>query len=72
MKTDIMTKILLALIALGLLMNAFNPWLRPVVRAEAAQNLTGRDLEEVESHLERIANAIQAVARGTCGNDNLC
>ena len=37
MKTDITTKMLLAIIALGLLLNAFNPWLRPIPVAASVQ-----------------------------------
>ncbi len=58
--TDRTTKALLFAIALGLWLNAFGQWMRPV--AVQAQDI---DLSSIESNLGRIA-------RGTCTNSKIC
>lgn len=57
MKTDRITKLLLALIALGLFLNAFKP---TTVRADT------------DSSFRHIADDIDQIASGLCLNHNLC
>lgn len=61
MKTDKITKSLLAAIAVALWMIAVNPWLRPM--PVSAQDR--RDLSQIESYLRQISN-------GTCTNSKIC
>ena len=55
---DKITKVLLAIIAIGLLMNAVNPWVRPV-KAEAA---VLQDNYEVVSILEDISLTLSSIS----------
>lgn len=55
--TDRTTKLLLALIALGLFLNAFKPI---SVRADS------------DSDLHKIAKAVQEISEGLCLNRNFC
>jgi hypothetical protein len=57
MRTDLTTKLLLALIALGLFLNAFKP---TTVRADT------------DSTLKRIADDIDQITSGRCPNHGLC
>ena len=56
MRTDRTTKVLLALIALGLFLNAFKP-----ISVNADTN-----------DVRRIADSIDAIANGRCPNHSLC
>lgn len=71
MTTDKVTKILLVLVALGLLMNALNPWLRPMTTAAAAQidELSGI-ADSVRSIDHRLAILLKGGAG--CNNDKIC
>lgn len=64
MKTDRTTKLLLALIALGLFMNALNPWLMPM--PVAAQN------QDIAGYLSDIESSVSRIARGACPNIKIC
>ena len=71
MKTDRMTKGLLALIALALLMNALNPWLRPVpVSAQTADTLAV--LSGIQSSVSGIEADLSNISGGNCMNATLC
>jgi hypothetical protein len=65
MTIDRMTKVLLALIAVALLLNALNPWLLPIQSAKAVQaDDTNRVLRSIEGSVKNIAN-------GTCTNSKI-
>ena len=72
MTTDRTTKALLALIAIGLFMNAIVPLLQPpVVNARAVQGLPFLTPEPY--NLEwRIYNGVANIANGTCLNRKIC
>ena len=59
MKTDRMTKTLLVVIALGLLLNGFNPWLRPTPVVASVQEgfdrmLLKDDIASIRMNLARM------------------
>lgn len=58
MTHDKITRIVLVAIALGLWMNALNPWLKPV--PVAAQE------DRIEKHLSEIEHDVHAIYAGTC------
>jgi hypothetical protein len=64
MKTDLTTKLLLALIALGLFMNAFKP---ATVRAD-----TDSEVKHIADDINRISNDIDHITNGVCSNHSLC
>lgn len=75
MKTDTLTKSLLAAIAIALWIIAMNPWLQPM--PVAAQEDV--DLRRVESSLSSIQSDVLSMEsdlgrlqRGTCSNSKLC
>ena len=64
MTTDRTTKVLLALIALGLLLNAIVPFLQPaVVQAQSG-------ISEIQ--LSQIFNELRQISTGYCMNDTIC
>jgi len=73
---DKMTKVLLAIIAIGLLTNALNPWLKPI-KAEAAAlqsddnthkllGLIDSKLGIISSDTANIAFQVHNIANGVC------
>lgn len=60
MTTDRTTKLLLALIAIALWMNALNPWLRPITASAQVEELSG------------IASEVRRISRGLCLNGKIC
>ena len=66
--TDKATKILLAAIALGLWLNAVNPWIRPlVVWADAESSLSS-----ISSNVNSMETDLGRIARGVCTNSKIC
>ena len=64
MKTDRTTKVLLALIAVALFLNAIVPLVQPaMVQAQDAA---------IESHLRQISDNFRTIANGFCLNDKIC
>jgi hypothetical protein len=60
MKADRHVKVLLAIIALALLLNALNPWLRPM---PVAAQRPPADLPMMEVHLRNMDSTLDGVAR---------
>jgi hypothetical protein len=71
MKNDTLTRILLALIALGLWMNLFRPVEPPTV-AEAAVQEDATTLERMEVLLANIDENLEIITLGSCMNPRLC
>jgi hypothetical protein len=69
---DKTTKLLLALIALGLWANVLFPLLRPA--PIAAQDFSGMEgyLGNIETTARGIANDLDRIERGACSNDKIC
>jgi len=65
---DITTKILLGLIALGLLANAANFAVRPVL----AEDDYSTQLNNIESDLSSMKSDLRDIEGGTCKNNKLC
>lgn len=59
MKTDRSTKVLLALVALGLLLNAINPWIYP--SPVSAAQAPPANLPMMEVHLRNIDAALEGI-----------
>ena len=74
MKTDRMTKTLLALIALGLLLNALNPWLHPNPAFADVQDLGNLEsyVIDISSTLRSIRGEVRNIATGLCLNGKIC
>ena len=85
MQTDRTMKVLLALIALGLFLNALVPLTRPAaVHAQGAGVAIGirqisNELNRISGNLNAISRNLDAISRdsrqisnGFCSNDNLC
>ena len=64
MMTDRTTKVLLALIALGLFLNAIVPFVQPAV----VQAQSGRS----EILLSQIFNELRQISTGYCMNNTIC
>ena len=64
MKTDRTTKVLLALIAMALFLNAIVPFAQPAV----VQAQSGRS----EILLNQIFNELRQISTGYCMNDKIC
>ena len=64
MKTDRTTKVLLALIAMALFLNAIVPFAQPAV----VQAQSGRS----EILLSRIFNELRQISTGYCMNNTIC
>lgn len=73
MQTDKTTKLILALIALALLLNAFVPLLQPpVVEATTEPELSAEaEMQEIVE-LRSIADTLRSIANGNCRNRILC
>ena len=69
---DKMTKVLLATIAIGLLLNALNPWLKPAkVKAEVLQSdyflqSIDSNLSIIRSDLSSIETEVERISHGNC------
>jgi hypothetical protein len=75
MKTDKLTKSLLAAIAIALWMIAMNPWLRPTpVAAQEKVDLSQVEssLSSIESEVSSMGNDLGRMQRGTCTNSKVC
>ena len=72
MKTDRITKVLLAAIATALWMIALNPWLRPM--PVAAQDFSGVEtyLAMIQSDVSSVGTDLRRIARGVCTNSKIC
>jgi hypothetical protein len=68
--TDRTSRILLAIIALGLWANLFVPVLRP--SQAIAQYETDHILKSVDAHLANIDVNIDRLQKGACPNGKLC
>jgi hypothetical protein len=68
--TDRTSKILLALIALGLWANLFVPLLRP--NTALAQYENDHILKSIDARLASIDLNIEKLQKGTCANGRLC
>ena len=62
---DKITKVILAIIAIGLLMNAVNPWVRPV-KVEAQDNEVLRELRDISSSVSSIESEVKSITIGAC------
>ena len=85
MKIDRTMKVLLALIVLGLFLNALVPLIQPAAvhaqsrEAEIQMRQISNELNRISSHLGRISdhlgqlsNDSRTVSNGFCSNDKLC
>ncbi len=85
MRIDRTTKLLLALIAMGLFLNALVPLTQPAaVHAQGAATelrlaQISNDLRQVSSHLSQISGHLdqlssdtRQISNGFCSNDKLC
>lgn len=73
MKTDTVTKILLALIALGLWLNLMGWKIGPGVAAAAvAQEDDAAALAHIEMMVDSIDENLEIIALGSCMNARLC
>jgi hypothetical protein len=82
MKTDNLTKILLAVIAIALWLIAANPWLQPMpVSAQEKTDLSTVEasLSSIDNHFSSMENNISSMesdlsrlSRGTCTNGKVC
>ena len=64
MKTDRTTKVLLALIAMALFLNAIVPFVQPaVVQAQSGT---------IEDRLSQISTELKRISDGYCRNDKIC
>lgn len=63
MKADKTTKLLLALIAMGLWLNAIAPLWHPVPAAAATP---GPDIEQIENDVHEMADNVRSIAHGLC------
>ena len=72
MPTDRTTKLLLALIAMALFLNALVPLAQPVaVNAQAPGIIAERD-RQTAIVITRIQEDLSAIANGTCRNSAIC
>ena len=62
---DKTTKVLLAIIAIGLWMNVLNPWVRPV-KAEAAVLQSDYYLLSIDSTLSSMESDLSSISNGLC------
>ena len=75
MKTDRTTKLLLALIAFALLLNALNPWLQPMTTSAQDNTYLVRmasSLSSIESDVSAIEDDVDDIEDGTCLNSTIC
>jgi len=75
MKTDKLTKSLLAAIAIALWMIAMNPWVRPTpVLAQEKVDLSQVEssLSSIESDVSSMKSDLGRMQRGTCTNSKVC
>ena len=68
MKTDRLTKSLLAAIAMGLWMNALNPW----ISFNTASADVESDMSRIRQLVLRIEDDLNEIHIGTCSNPKLC
>ena len=68
MNTDRLTKTLLAAIAIGLWMNALNPW----ISTHSASADVGSDMSKIRQSVLRIQDDLNEIEFGTCDNPKLC
>lgn len=62
---DRVTKALLAAIALGLWVNAVNPWIRPLPA-------WGNSLGEIYTRLQSLDGDLNKIEKGSCRNKKIC
>ena len=68
MTTDRLTKTLLAAIAMGLWMNALNPW----ISFNTASADVDSDMNRILSSVQSIQGDLNQIKRGSCFNRKLC
>ena len=69
--TDLVTKLLLAMVALGIWANVLAPYLviTPIERRLAFLSLT---INSIEVDVSSMSTALSGIADGSCGNPKLC
>ena len=72
MTTDRTTKVLLALIAMGLFLNAIVPFVQPAVVQAQAPGIIAAQNRQTSLVIDRIHNELVRIANGSCSNDKIC
>ena len=71
MKTDRTTKLLLALIAMALFLNAIVPLVQPAM-VQAQDAAIERHLRQISNDLQQFSNDFKRISDGSCFNRTIC
>ena len=71
MTTDRTTKLLLALIAMALFLNAIVPLVQPAA-VQAQDAAIERHLRQISNDVRQFSNDFKRISNGSCFNDKLC
>ena len=72
MTTDRTTKVLLALIAMGLFLNAIVPFVQPVLVQAQAPGIIAAQNRQTSLVIDRIHDELERISDGRCRNDIIC
>ena len=72
MTTDRTTKVLLALIAMGLFLNAIVPFVQPAVVQAQAPGIIAAQNRQTALVINRIYDELARISNGSCRNDKIC
>ena len=72
MKTDRTTKVLLALIAIALFLNAIVPFAQPPTVQAQAPGIIAAQNRQTALVIDRIHDELERISNGSCRNDTIC
>ena len=72
MTTDRTTKVLLALIAMALFLNAIVPFAQPAVVQAQAPGINAAQNRQTALVINRIHDQLEQISNGSCRNDIIC
>ena len=72
MTTDRTTKVLLALIAMALVLNAIVPLLKPATVQAQAPGIIAAQNRQTALVINRIYDELVRISNGSCRNDKIC
>ena len=72
MKTDRTTKLMLALIAMALFLNAIVPLVQPAAVQAQQDAAIERHLRQISNDLRQFSNDFKRISDGSCFNDKIC
>ena len=72
MRIDRTTKLLLALIAIGLFLNAIVPLTQPAAVQAQARGIIAQQNRETALVINRIHSELERISNGSCRNDIIC